>query len=170
MKSRAVRLSMTAAAIIGLMLAVNVPAASAKDKNTNVKLVVYSKTVGLHTQDGNSSGIDHGDLFYREQAISLTPGGPIIGVAYSQAEVVSHHEEDNVDVRRITIQEKLPKGVLYVNGLTELVRGELPRPGWTATYAVVGGTGKYAKARGTSSLLLMPDGMTFKVTYRLSFS
>ncbi len=170
MKSRAIHRAMAAAAITGLMLAVNVPAATAKDKNGNVKLVVYSKTVGLHTVDSNVPGIDHGDLFHREQAISRTLGGPIIGVGYSQAEVVSHNEENNVDVRRVMIQEKLPKGMLYVIGSTESVRGVIPQPGWTATYAVVGGTGKYAGARGTSSLLLMPDGTTFKVTYRLSQS
>lgn len=159
----------SAVAVMAVLLPVAVAhSAHAQPKSPGLTSVFYSRTVALHTVDGNSAGIDHGDLFHREQALSRTPGGPVIGVGYSQAEVVSHHVQDNVDVRRVTIENRLPKGELYVMGLTELTRGTTPRPGWTDTYAVIGGTGRYAGAQGTYVLQLMPDGTTFKVTVRLA--
>lgn len=38
----------------------------------------------------------------------------------------------------------------------------MPQPGWTATYAIIGGTGKFADARGIKRLTLLADGITFK--------
>jgi len=153
----AVALTMTSGAV-----------ASAAPRDSDITLVTYSKTVGFDTVDGNEAGIDHGDLFHREKAVSRTPGGAVIGVSYSQAEIVSYNVQDNVDVRRVQVQTRLPKGQVFAIGITELKRGETPEPGWTDTYAVIGGTGKYAGARGTKSLLLLPDRQTFKVTWRLS--
>jgi len=159
----------TAAALVALGVMVsNGAVASAAPKAAEVTLVMYSETVGFFNVDSNAPGIDHGDLFHRELSLSRTPGGPVVGVAYSQAEVISHSPENDVDVRRVTVEDRLPKGQLFMMGVTELRRGTTPAPGWTDTYAVIGGTGKYAGARGTQSLLLLPDGKTFKVTWRLT--
>ena len=51
--------------------------------------------------------------------------------------------------------------------MSKLAIGTLPQPGWTDTYAVVGGTGKFAGARGTERLTLLEDGMTYKVVITL---
>jgi hypothetical protein len=142
------RSSLTATLLAGAM-AVSVPmGAHAAENDTEKKAVYYSRTVSLIQSDQNVEGLDHGDLFLREQAVSRTLNGPTIGVAFSQAEVVAHHVEDDVDVRRIMIQSYLPKGQIFTIGTSQSPRGATPRPGWTAMYAIIGGTGKYKGARG----------------------
>ena len=78
--------------------------------------------------------------------------------------MISHHAPTNVDVRRVLIQNVLPKGKMFFLGITEIVLGSVPAPGWTDTYAIVRGTGRYAGARGTLKLELLADGVTFKST------
>jgi hypothetical protein len=51
--------------------------------------------------------------------------------------------------------------------MSKLPIGTLPQPGWTDTYAVIGGTGKYAGARGSERLTLLEDGKTYKVVITL---
>ena len=168
MNARSLITATASVAVAGLLVVTNGSVSSAAPKESKLTVVMYSETVGFHSVDGSAPGIDHGDLFHRELALSRTQGGPVVGVGYSQAEVISHSVADDVDVRRVIIEDRLPKGQLFMMGLTELKRGTTPQPGWTDTYAVVGGTGRYAGARGTQSLLLLPDGKTFKVTWRLT--
>ncbi len=137
---------------------------SAAPNNKHKILVMYSENKSLVRVDTNEAGIDHGDLFHREDALSRTLNGPVIGVSYSQAEVISHHPETNVDVRRVLIQSFLPKGRMYFMGTSELDRGAIPAPGWTNAYAILGGTGIYAGARGTMTLELLSDGKSWKST------
>ena len=61
----------------------------------------------------------------------------------------------------------LPGGWLFTVGMSKLAIGTLPEPGWTDTYAVVGGTGTYAGARGTERLTLPEDGTTYKTVITL---
>ena len=134
-------------------------------QSTEPKVVVmYSENKSLALVDTSKAGIDHGDLFHREDAISLKLGGPKIGVSYSQAEVISFNRESNVDVRRVFIQVLRPKGRMYFEGITELGLGTTPAPGWTNVYAILGGTGIYASARGTMTTRLLPDGKNWKST------
>jgi hypothetical protein len=144
------------------------PIAYAAPKGKKQVLVLYSENRGLHIFDDNAPGIDEGDLFARENAISFTYGGPVIGVSYSQGEVIAHDPVSNSDVRRVFIQTLLPKGRLFGMSVSELDRGSVPAPGWVNSYAIVGGTGKYAGARGEMTLVLMPDGKTFKSTSRFT--
>jgi hypothetical protein len=131
--------------------------------NSETKVVVtYSVNKSLVLVDTSKTRIDHGDLFYREDAISMKLGGPVIGVSYSQAEVISFNRETNVDVRRVFIQVLVPKGRMYFEGITELGLGTTPAPGWTNVYAILGGTGIYAGARGTMTTRLLPDGKNWK--------
>lgn len=133
--------------------------------NPETKIVVtYSENKGLARVDTSAVGIDHGDLFHREDAISSELNGPVIGVSYSQAEVISHNPAANTDVRRVLIQVLLPKGRMYFTGISELGRGSIPAPGWTNVYAILGGTGIYAGARGTMTTRLLPDGKNWKST------
>lgn len=143
---------------------------NAAPKDKPKVLVMYSENKSLVRVDSNETGIDHGDLFHREDALSRTLNGPVIGVSYSQAEVISHHPESNVDVRRVLIQSFLPKGRMYFMGTSELDRGALPVPGWTNSYAILGGTGIYAGARGTMTLVLLPDGKSWKSTAKYTLN
>jgi hypothetical protein len=167
-KNRITHRLMTAGAIVALTAGLTSPVAVAAPKAKEQVLVVYSENRGLHVFDTNQVGIDHGDLFSRENAVSFTYGGPVVGVSYSQGEVIAHDPASNVDVRRVFIQTLLPKGRMYFMGVSELDRGAVPPPGWSNSYAIVGGTGRYARARGVMSLVLMPDGKTFKATARFT--
>ncbi|MFO1538091.1 MAG: hypothetical protein ACKOVH_09760 [Actinomycetota bacterium] len=99
-------------------------------------------------------------------AISRTQGGPVIGDAYAQSEVVALDASKGIDVRLVEIGYKVPGGWIFTRGFSTLPIGTFPQPGWTATYAVVGGTGKYAGARGTEKLTLLND-LTVKHEFEL---
>lgn len=160
MRWTALRMCLVAA--VGAVLVA--PAAAAADTTT---IVLYAETRSIARVDENAPGTDHGDLVHREFAMSRTRGGPVIGVSYSQAVVVAYNPSAKIDVRRVDTQKVLPGGTLVTTGLSELAIGTVPQPGWKDTYAVIGGTGKYAGARGTEQLTLLEDGKTFKVVITL---
>ena len=163
LRSRLTMPTLVMAILIGGVATGTAPVSAEPNKKPKV-LVMYSENRSLVRVDTNQSGIDHGDLFHREDALSRQLNGPVIGVSYSQAEVISHHPESNVDVRRVLIQSFLPKGRMYFMGTSELALGTTPAPGWTNSYAILGGTGIYAGARGTMTLELLPDGKSWKST------
>lgn len=163
-----IRRMSVAIALAGVLAVAMGPAVQAAPKDKEQVLVLYSENRGLHVFDDNTSGIDHGDLFARENAISLTYGGPVVGVSYSQGEIIAHDPVNNTDVRRVFIQTLLPKGRLFGMSISELDRGAVPEPGWVNSYAIVGGTGQYAGARGEMTLILMPDGKTFRAVSRFT--
>ena len=70
-------------------------------------------------------------------------------------------------MRRVSIQNQLPGGELFATGLVEYSALALPTPGWQESYAIIGGTGKYAGARGSGTMTLLEDGKTFKVVLKL---
>lgn len=151
-------------AVATLTMTSGIAIANAAPNNKPNVLELFVENRGLARVDSNEQGIDHGDLFHRELAIAKSINGPVIGVSYSQAEVISHNLEKNIDVRRVLIQNVLPKGKMFFVGVTEIDRGSVPGPGWTDVYAIVGGTGIYAGARGTLKLVLLADGRTYKST------
>ena len=130
-------------------------------------IVLYAENRGLARIDNNAAGPDNGDLVHRELALSHTFAGPVIGISYSQSVVIAFDPEARVDVRRVDVEYSLPGGWLFVAGVSEIEIGSVPRPGWTATYAVVGGTGEYAGARGSVDLILLEDDKSFKATITL---
>jgi hypothetical protein len=140
---------------------------SNSDNKNTTTIVLYSENRGIARIDNNQPGTDHGDLVHRELALSKTRKGPIIGVSYTQATVVAYNPEAKIDVRRVDIERQLPGGWLFSRGMSKLPIGTVPQPGWSDTYAVIGGTGKYTGARGYERLLLLEDGKTFKLTITL---
>lgn len=126
------------------------------------KLVLFSENVSLDLVDTSREGIDHGDLFHRKLDLSRTRGGNVIGVGYTQGEVIAF--DDKQDIRRVFLQAFLPKGTLFLVGTSELPIGTTPEPGWTNNYAIIGGTGKFAGATGTMTAVLLADGKSFRNT------
>ena len=143
------------------------PAAAAAPSSGGTTFVVYAENRGIARIDNNAQGPDNGDLVHRELALSRTLKGPVIGVSYSQSEIIAYNPESKIDVRVVDIEDSLPGGWIFFRGVGQLPIGTLPQPGWTATYAVIGGTGKYADARGVKRLTLLADGVTFKAVITL---
>jgi hypothetical protein len=137
-------------------------AASAAPGSGETTLVLYAENRSLARVDINATGPDNGDYTHRELALSRTLKGPVIGVSYAQAVIVAYNPEAKVDTRAVDIEDVLPGGVLFYKGITKLQIGTVPQPGWTADYAVTGGTGKYKNARGIKRMTLLADGITFK--------
>ncbi len=161
-----------AVAAAGLFLvgsAITPAAAAPQSNHANVtSLVLYAENRSVARVDGDADGsLEHGDMVQRELALSLTRGGKVIGVSYSQGEIVAYKPELQTDVRRVNVQSQLPGGELFATGLTAYSALSVPQPGWQETYAIVGGTGKYEGARGSETLTLLDDGRTFKVVLRL---
>ncbi len=156
--------------IAGAAAMLTAPAANAApsaDKKAATTLVLYAENRGIARIENNAPGPDNSDLVHRELALSYTLKGPVIGVAYSQAEIVAYNPVAKTDIRRVDIENQLPGGWMFIAGMSKLAIGSLPQPGWTDTYAVIGGTGKYAGARGTERLTLLEDGTTYKVVITL---
>ena len=143
------------------------PAASAAPTSGGTTFVLYAENRGIARIDNNAPGPDNGDLVHRELALSRTLKGPVIGVTYSQSEVVAYNPESKIDVRAVDLEDSLPGGWIFYKGVTQLPIGTLPQSGWTSTYAIIGGTGKFADARGIKRLTLLADGITFKAVITL---
>ena len=159
------RTAATAAAVVLSATLLFAPTAGAGTKGTGKRtnLTFYASNTNLLQIDRNQVGPDNTDLVHRVQSLSTTRGGPAVGDSYSQAEIVAIDAGKGIDVRHVEIEASLPDGWIFVRGMSTLPIGTIPQPGWTATYAVVGGTGKYAGARGTETLTLLDDGKTFEV-------
>lgn len=142
-------------------------AAAAPSPSSGTTMVLYAENRGITRVDNNAQGPDNGDLVHRELALSRTLKGPVIGVSYSQSEIIAYNPESKIDVRVVDIEDSLPGGWIFYRGVTQLPIGTLPQPGWSATYAIIGGTGKYAEARGVKRLTLLADGVTFKAVITL---
>ena len=158
------------AAVLFLVGSAVSPAAAAPQSNhANVtSLVFYAENRSVVRVDADSDGaLEHGDMVQRELALSRTRGGTVVGVSYSQGEIVAYKPAIQADVRRVDIQNQVPGGELFATGLVEYSALALPTPGWQESYAIIGGTGKYAGARGSGTMTLLEDGKTFKVVLKI---
>jgi hypothetical protein len=150
--------------VLGSPAAHAVPTADPKGAT---KLVIYTENRGLARLDNNAQGPSNGDIVHRELAISRTPNGAVIGVSYSQSEIVAYNPEAKTDIRRVDVENSMPGGWLFIRGMSTPPIGSLPQPGWTDTYSVIGGTGIYAGVHGYERLTLLADGKTFKCIFTL---
>ena len=150
--------------VLGTPIANAVPSAVPKGTTT---LVLFAENRGIARLDNNAHGPSNGDLVHRELALSRTLSGEVIGVSYSQSEIVAYNPEAKTDIRRVDVENSIPGGWLFMRGMSKLPIGTLPQPGWTDTYAVIGGTGTYAGVHGYERLTLLQDGKTFKCVFTL---
>ena len=153
-------------AAVGVVFASGAGADAGKSGKSD-RFVVYTGSRDRQVIDRNQAGPDNTDLVHHAHAVSRTRGGPVIGDAYAQSEVVALDTSKGTDVRRVEIEYAVPGGWIFTRGISTLPIGTFPQPGWTATYAVVGGTGKYAGARGSEKLSLLDDGVTVKHEFEL---
>lgn len=125
-------------------------------------LTTYTTNDSVIVVDPDGGGLDHGDIVHRKGNISLTRGGKVIGVSYTQAEIVHSDKANATDVRKLSIQAVYAKGQVHYVGLAEVRLGELARPGFKLEFTIIGGTGIYAGIRGTVVSTLLSDGVTTK--------
>lgn len=153
--------------LLSLMTSALVIPAAAAVESKPTTIVLYAENRGIARVENNAAGPDNGDLVHRELALSRTLTGAVIGVSYSQSVIVAYNPKAKTDVRRVDVETSIPGGRLFLTGISTLPIGTLPQAGWVDTYAVVGGTGKFAGARGTERLTLLEDGKTFKLVIKL---
>ena len=158
-------MAVLAAGASALLLLAPAAGASTKPPAERTTFVLHAENKDLLRIDRNQAGPDNTDLVHRVQTLSRKRGGPVIGDSYSQSEIVAIDTAKAVDVRHVEIQASLPDGWIFIRGMSILPIGTVPQPGWNATYAIVGGTGTYAGARGSQELTLLDDGVTFEVRY-----
>ena len=105
MKKLFLKLSVALAAS-SLVIAPAAHAVPETDDDGVTTIVLYYENRSLAYIDNNAPGPDNSDLVHRELALSWTRSGPVIGVSYSQAEIVAFNEAAQVDVR-VTNTQKL---------------------------------------------------------------
>jgi len=81
--------------------------------------------------------------------------------------VIAFDPVTKADVRRVNLQVMLPGGDLFFEGLSEVELGKPVKAGWSDTYAVIGGTGKYFGGTGTAKLTLLPGDKVFSWVIKL---
>ena len=168
MKSRSLMSTLIACVLVFAFALISAPAASSAPKDNGIeKITFFGENRSIAYVDLNAKPGDHGDKYFREVALSKTINGPVIGVIYSQSEVVAFDPVTKTDVRRVHLQVMLPGGDLFFEGLSEVELGKPVTAGWSDTYAVVGGTGKYSGSTGTAKLTLLPGDKVFSWVIKL---
>ena len=168
MKSRTSMSTLIACLLVSAMAFISSPAANSAPKDNGIeKINFFGENRSISYVDLNGRPGDHGDKYFREVALSKTINGPVIGVIYSQAEVVAFDPVTKADVRRVNLQVMLPGGDLFFEGLSEVELGKPVKAGWSDTYAVIGGTGKYFGGTGTAKLTLLPGDKVFSWVIKL---
>ena len=168
MKNRTSMSTVIACVLVFALALVSAPAASSAPKDIGIeKITFFGENRSIAYVDPNGQAGDHGDKYSREVALSKTINGPVIGVIYSQAEVVAFDPVTKADVRRVNLQVMLPGGDLFFEGLSEVELGKPVKAGWSDTYAVIGGTGKYFGGTGTAKLTLLPGDKVFSWVIKL---
>lgn len=170
MKHRSLSVGTAAAACVFLVGSAISPAVAVPQSHhgNSTSLVFYVENRSVVQADADADGaLESGDMVQRELALSRTRGGSVIGVSYSQGEIVSSRPDAKTDLRQVNIQNQVPGGELFATVLVEYSALALPTPGWQEPYATIGGTGKYSGARGSGTMTLLDDGKTFKIVLKI---
>lgn len=167
------------AALLAALAALLVVAAAADASNPPSVFTVYkhrtsSQMVVAATGQTttNMSGATTGDsqIFYG--TVARTPGGKAIGHYRGVAMLLGSAGGANSMMRWFHAKISLPGGAIYIDDIQEspnmaaMVAGA-PSPHWT--YAVVGGTGKYAGVTGECDSVVTGRGTYFKDTFQLMY-
>jgi hypothetical protein len=168
MKRRTSMSTLITCVLVLALALISAPVASSAPKDKGIeKVTFFGENRSISYVDLNGQPGDFGDKYFREIALSKTINGPVMGVIYSQAEVVAFDPVTKADVRRVNLQIMLPGGDLFLEGLSEVELAKPVKAGWHDTYAVVGGTGKYFGAGGTGKITLLPGDKVFRYLIKL---
>ena len=99
----------------------------------------------------------------RQGAFRATVDGPVIGEYFTQATVVSLNAAEKQVIMSELIESVYPDGSIYKMDVIVLDDGKLLEDGHKHVGAIVGGTGKYAGARGSYEFEMLKGG-DYKIT------
>jgi hypothetical protein len=94
----------------------------------------------------------------RQGAFRATVDGPVIGEYFTQATVVSLNAAEKQVIMSELIESVYPDGSIYKMDVIVLDDGKLLEDGHKHVGVIVGGTGKYAGARGGDEFEVLKGG------------
>ena len=140
------------------------------DNGSTDKLTVYQDAPRMTPVDVGPPGTSPGDAYYFSAELHARPGGPVVGEVFGSKTLVKPGASQNP-----ATEQRVTMLVFTFNGRKDqlMVAGVPDYPANAPEFApdvpvlraVVGGTGKYAAARGELTSVRNPDG-----TYTQRFS
>ena len=127
-------------------------------------LVAYKVINAPQVVDVAPQGPSIGDMYLRNEKLSLTPDGPAVGEYFSQAIIVYLDESAQRSSRSYNAEMVLPEGTIYVHDFVQSDHGRPVDTGHKHQGAILGGTGQYAGIRGSYEIELT-SGKMAKITY-----
>lgn len=154
-------LAPAAIAAAALALSVAVPASATAPAAPSGSLTVFSDETQHNVLDLGGSGTTVGDVVTGSGTTSWTKGGKQVGTFAYRAETVRVNMPGGNLTRINNAVYDLPGGTLMTAGLVSIQQGTEPTK--PQPLIIVGGTGKYAGANGTATLV--PNAKYYKVTF-----
>lgn len=152
---------------VPVLLVVGVACSSDSDTS----LTVYQDAPTMHPVDIGPAGNTPGDEYVFFAPLRSTPGGAAIGEVYGTKKLAKPPAAESPDVEQratllfFTFQDR--RDQIVVAGVPDYPPGQGEfSAGVAVVRAVIGGTGKYAGARGELTSTRNPDG-TYKQVFDL---
>ena len=149
---------------IGLLMTAGLASSALAEKAPN-ELITYAAVTAPQYIDVGPKGPSIGDQYLRHGQVSLTPDGAPVGTYDTQAMIVFFDEASKRVTRSYTSEVVLPEGTLYKKDFIKGEHGKPVKVGHKHEGAIIGGTGKYAAARGTYTIEIMSSGKLAKSTH-----
>ncbi len=154
---------LTTAAVAATALAISVaaPASARVPAAPSGSLTVFSAETQHNVLDLGGSGLTVGDVVTGSGDVSMSKGGKSVGSFVYRAETVRVNIPGGNLNRINSSAYDLQDGTIMLTGLVSIQQGTEPTK--PQPLIIVGGTGKYAGANGTATLV--PGKKFYKVTF-----
>lgn len=148
--------------LVGLI--VSLLAGPALAQKPPLSLVTYGVIGEPQLVDVAPEGPSIGDMYLRNEKLSFTPNGPVVGEYFSKAIIVYLDKAAQRSARSYNAEIVLTEGTIYVLDFVQSDHGRPMDAGHKHQGAIVGGTGQYAGVRGTYEIEFI-TGKLAKTTY-----
>ena len=129
-----------------------------------LSLVTYGVIGEPQVVDVAPEGPSIGDMYLRNEKLSLKLDGPAVGEYFSKATIVFLDEAAQRSTRSFFAEMVLPEGTIFVQDFVQSDHGRPKGAGHKHQGAIVGGTGQYAGVRGTYEIEFI-TGKLAKTSY-----
>ena len=127
------------------------------------QLVQYADAPAHLSTDAKPEAPSLGDVRIRQGAFRTAVDGPVIGEYFAQSTVVSLNAAEKQVIMSEVIESVYLDGSIYKMDMIVLNDGKMLDQGHKHVGAIVGGTGKYAGARGSYEFEILKGG-SYKIT------